>query len=369
MKDYFYRLDSLRFYAFAIVFVSHLTYFLRLPQSVIIGHTLARAFLQNGDLGVSFFFVLSGFLITYLLEKERSENGTISFKKFYIRRVLRIWPLYFLTIGIIILLSIGLPHFNFFKLSINNHEVVAFLFFIGNIYRVFYNTANDVLTILWSIAVEEQFYLVWPILFFVFRKHILWIFAALVTVSLAFTYHYAANFEAREFYTPCVMIYLMIGSFCGIYAPQFKNFAKQHSGLIISTAVITSIGLVYIREVTFAIEFPGWFGDLQSIIFSLCFAGIIIACAYWEGQSGKITTYLGKISYGLYAFHLIALTIVLAVISFLIPAFSIGAGVTFSMFSFIFISALALTIGLSSLSYFFWERPFLRLKKLANSAI
>jgi len=363
MKEYFNRLDSLRFLAFAVVFVSHLTYFLRLPRSVIVDHTLARTFLQNGDLGVSFFFVLSGFLITYLLEKEYQKTGTLSFKKFYSRRILRIWPLYFLAIGIIVVMSASFgQHFSFYKLGINGHEIAAFLLLFGNVYRVFWNTANDVLTILWSIAVEEQFYLVWPLLFFIFRKHILWVLGILAIVSLGFSYHYGANFEAREFYTPCVMIYLMVGSLCGIYASRFKETIKKHIGLIISSGIIITLLLTYIRGVAFVVEYPGWFASLQSIIFSACFAGIILACAYWEGESNVGTTYLGKISYGLYVYHLIALTIVFEILSLLSPHFAVGAGVSGTVFVLIFGAALLLTVGLASLSYFYWERPFLKFK-------
>ncbi len=95
---YFKNLDGLRFFAFLAVFISHATLFLGYSNLSPAFYSIKKYILVNGDVGVSFFFVLSGFLITYLLLKEKDGYGKISLKNFYIRRILRIWPVYFTTI-------------------------------------------------------------------------------------------------------------------------------------------------------------------------------------------------------------------------------------------------------------------------------
>ena len=92
-KVFFPNLEGLRFFAFFVVFINHafasLGYYNPSKTFVFV----RTHFLLNGNLGVSFFFVLSGFLITYLLLKEKELTGKINIKNFYLRRVLRIWPL------------------------------------------------------------------------------------------------------------------------------------------------------------------------------------------------------------------------------------------------------------------------------------
>ncbi|OCB76563.1 acyltransferase family protein [Flavobacterium crassostreae] len=115
-----------------------------------------------GEHGVTMFFVLSGFLITFLLLKEYEKTGAIRIKDFYIRRALRIWPLYYLYI-FLVLITI----FSFFKFDFN---LLLYLTFFANI--PFINNATyPAMGHLWSISVEEQFYLFWPFLFLFLIKN------------------------------------------------------------------------------------------------------------------------------------------------------------------------------------------------------
>jgi peptidoglycan/LPS O-acetylase OafA/YrhL len=117
--------------------------------------SLDRVFywLFDGDLGVRCFFVISGFLITYLLLQENNQNGSVSLRKFYIRRALRILPVYFAFLLVVFLLQIFTPF----------HQPL--IVWIGNL-----TLTTDFLPVtwttghLWSLAVEEQFYLLWPLL-------------------------------------------------------------------------------------------------------------------------------------------------------------------------------------------------------------
>ena len=151
----FYRpeLDCLRFFAFLAVFVHH-----TMPRQIdfYIAHHLPTA-LSNvayaGSFGVDLFFCLSAFLITELLLREKEEVGYLNVKAFYIRRILRIWPLYFAFV----LFSFGLTF-----VDRNQHfsvsQLTMFLLLAGNWASAF-TVISSVVAPLWSVSIEEQFYL------------------------------------------------------------------------------------------------------------------------------------------------------------------------------------------------------------------
>lgn len=135
-----------------------------------------------GKNGVFLFFVLSGFLITYLLLKEKAQNKTIDLKKFFLRRIYRIWPLYyFIFIIAILLIPFLVANFEIFKEDfyyynriVDSHNygfkgILFYLFFMPNValYSGYFMAGA---TQAWSVGVEEQFYLVWPLLVVFFNK-------------------------------------------------------------------------------------------------------------------------------------------------------------------------------------------------------
>ncbi|MDP1800300.1 MAG: acyltransferase, partial [Bacteroidota bacterium] len=162
---YFKGLNGLRFFAAFAVIITHIELIKDQMHCPNLYYTSKMIF-ELGGLGVVFFFVLSGFLITYLLLKEKELTDTINVKKFYIRRVLRIWPLYFL---IVILGFFVLPHFHFMEISFfakyNAHlsvfNLVLFLVMLPNLAFAIFKPLPHIGQ-LWSIGVEEQFYLLWP---------------------------------------------------------------------------------------------------------------------------------------------------------------------------------------------------------------
>ena len=109
-----------------------------------------------GGFGVDLFFVLSAYLITELLLREKSQCGTLDVKAFYLRRVLRIWPLYFFYIGIALI-----PAFNPVK-EFSWRYVLAFLLLAGNWSILLWGWPHSIINPLWTVSVEEQFYLLWP---------------------------------------------------------------------------------------------------------------------------------------------------------------------------------------------------------------
>jgi peptidoglycan/LPS O-acetylase OafA/YrhL len=177
-KIHFSGLNSLRFFA---------AYFVVLHHSETIRHKFGLpnfesfSFFQNGMLAVSFFFVLSGFLITYLLLVELQKRGDISLPKFYMRRVLRIFPLYYLLVFIglglipIFLHLIHYPNTQPYDTATGTALFAVFLSFVVNALY-----GSHFLEPLWSIGVEEYFYLIWAPLFKFFKRHILWVIGAVI---------------------------------------------------------------------------------------------------------------------------------------------------------------------------------------------
>jgi peptidoglycan/LPS O-acetylase OafA/YrhL len=153
-------LDSLRAYAALFVVIGHLPMTL---ESRGLPHPTLGAASFRGAYAVSFFFTLSGFLITYLLLAEQARRGTIDVKAFYLRRVLRIWPLYFavITFGLVfynlLLPAVGVDYPVHYSLPL---ATLLYTFFLPNLMNSLY-TVGGILNPTWSIGIEEQFYLTW----------------------------------------------------------------------------------------------------------------------------------------------------------------------------------------------------------------
>jgi peptidoglycan/LPS O-acetylase OafA/YrhL len=160
LKIHFKGLNALRLYAAVSVVIQHIMYsphdWFGVPT---LPDIVGRLFI-NGTEAVHLFFVLSGFLITYLLLKERERTGTVSVRKFYMRRVLRIWPLYF---TILLLAGIVLPLIipNFKNPLSNTRLAILMVLFQGNIAFILFYPFPPI-EHLWTIAIEEQFYLFIP---------------------------------------------------------------------------------------------------------------------------------------------------------------------------------------------------------------
>src|SRR5579872_2334332 len=184
-RSHFYRpeLDALRFFAFFAVYGFHqLVFPAEFYSRIGIPAPLARLFSRlpvAGVFGVDLFFVLSAYLITELLLREKESFGTLNVRDFYVRRILRIWPLYFIFLAIAMLPFVNVNH------SLTWKDLALFVLLSGNWAVILYGfPAHSVAIPLWTVSIEEQFYLAWPpIVSRLSRRGIL--IAALIMLSLS----------------------------------------------------------------------------------------------------------------------------------------------------------------------------------------
>ena len=355
---YFENLDGLRFIAAFSVLMFHC--FEIIPENFQdepnnIFNALSFIF-KKGNLGVSFFFVLSGFLITYLSIFEIAQNNSFNVFNFLIRRSLRIWPLYYL-----------ITFFGFFLGPlIFNYEVSAnlckYLLFIAN-FEYMHNgfPGAQFLTVHWSVSIEEQYYLFWAgiLLCFPFKKKILYFAFFLLIIFMSTAYR---GFHPSEyFHTLSVVSDIGIG---GILATLL--FYNQSFKLGLINLKKNTLILIYMAGGLF-IFFPQLFvfnfGPFRSLTLAIFWGFIIAEQCYSNKSFYKISnipflSHLGKLTYGTYMYHSI---IILAVHSSFIK-FNLYSK-SFNLFYLQLLVILIITIIVSEISYKYFEEPFLRLKK------
>ncbi len=366
---YFQNLDALRFVAAMLIVLAHgfeawKTHYLIFrmsPEEAASMFTPAfirlEMFFSSFGIGVEIFFFISGFLITYILLKERELCGNISIWKFYVRRALRIWPLYFL------LIALG-PWLTYW-VNIGNPNYTANLLFVGNFETIATEEWQYPFAHYWTIAIEEQFYFLWPVLLaFVPLKRLKLLFILLISISIFSRGYYYTNGEAvwmnLQLNTLCRMDTLVIGSWIALLYWQGKlNFKlPKYTSLILFSILFFSF---------LFIPYSDW-NSLTSAILKKYFylAIILVATMNWIlnfqpkkiGWLNKMITYLGKISYGIYLIHNV---LIVVVIKRILLNNEIDSWTVF------FIVYPLSVILLSIISFELIEKPFLRLKdKFAN---
>ena len=365
-KPYFENLDALRFLAALSVFIFHFFQEIKsfMPVDGTKAYKLITIFTTKGTLGVNFFFVLSGFLITYLILNEYTVKGSFSLKNFLIRRTLRIWPLYYFIVLLgFVLFPLILPDYY------TAHSPLHYVFFLANfdeLYSGMYDNVNF-LTAPWSVAVEEQFYLCWGTLLFLIKplkgKNTLAIIGVLTLISLGFgIWHFNAP-RILYYHTFSVMINILIGATLAYF------YFKRNPRLInLKNISKNTIRLIYIIGFFVIIAknkiFIGPFAAIEHLILSFFFAFVIFDQIHLKNsffKFGKIKwfNHLGQISYGLYLYHLVVFYLISNLI---LPL--INDNIT-SLISF-FTLGVTLTYLISRWSYKYFEQPFLRLKDKFN---
>jgi len=363
-KIHFPGLNGVRFIAALLVIIDHTELFKSYLGMPTLWANSYSAYL--GAFGVSIFFVLSGFLITYLLLEEQKE-APIQIKHFYIRRVLRIWPLYYL---IVVLGFFIVPHIGFLQVPTYSagmgDSLGRFLLFAGlsaNVAFVYLPTVAFA-NILWSVAVEEQFYLIWPHVV-KFKRTLLWIMLLLIVGYLALKF-FAGEVDSKfeELVIRTRFSSMIIGGIGAYLVFTKHSLIKYAYTRITQVTLFLLFALLLLNYIDFkSIEF------LQEELLSLVVCGLILNIATNPQSIVKlehpVLNYFGKISYGLYVYHLFAVVLVLKGLHTLLPIREWSPWISYPL---TLGSILLLTTGISHLSYRYFESYFLK-KKVKFSTV
>lgn len=348
-RVHFHTFDSLRFLSFLLVFLRH---------SPVPEDSMLYYFSHEGGIGVSFFFVLSGFLITYILILEKINNqGKIPLKKFFKRRILRIWPLYYAMV----IFAMCTPFIlGFFNISYSNQGYQPNWFFtltfLENYVAMFTRQLPNVapLTVIWSLCVEEHFYIFWGLAFyFIPLKSV----PKLLMGCIIFSFIMQIVYEKYEINTLDLFTNIHYFAFGAIPAYLFafkKNIIEK---LRLIPAVYKYLYAVSIIGVIVIVSNTNLIPDLKvsSLLFSVLFSGLILFTLgeknVFKISDKSILAKLGKYTYGLYLIHTICISLFIKI------------GSKYDM-NWIVITLLSFvsTVIFSALSYHLFEKQFLKLK-------
>lgn len=358
-RFYHPELDILRFFAFLLVFIHH-----SIPHDpgfwtrYGVPDGLSRAIAGVGALGafgVDVFFVLSAYLITELLLREKAVLGDLDLKSFYTRRILRIWPLYFFFLAIAGVFTVVIP-----GQQIGWRAATAFLLLGGNWWIVFHGFPSSIIFPLWSVSIEEQFYVVWPPLVRKLRSVHMAILAGGLLVIASCARWYLGLHGATE---------------TQVWCNTLARLDPLAAGILLA---------VFLRGETLKI-------DLRWRMVIVIFGVICLAAAgnYWQIKSDPLTTgriligypvvalggaalllgvlssakflqksalvYLGRISYGLYVYHVLGLMLS----DYIVPR----ADASLGRYMVRAVIALIITMSCAAASFRWLETPFLTLKQ------
>lgn len=359
-RVYFPNLNGLRFIAAFLVMIHHIEQLKSISNIENYWGTVPFIGII-GKLGVVLFFVLSGFLITYLLLTEEHSFKRISIGKFYMRRILRIWPLYFL---IIILAFLVLPNIDVFALPNYGKDVIYSNLLLKLIlYAIFF--PNLVLSLLgvvpyashtWSIGTEEQYYLVWPIILKYLKKYRIGLMIFIIAFYLLFRGFLQSHYSDIHPYKNVIKAFwqtfnidcMAIGGFFAIILFQ-KNkllILLQNNILFYSTIIVTTLLMLK------GVYIPKFHYEFYSVLFGIIILNFASNNTIKISLENRVLNYLGNISYGLYMYHPIGIVLVLYVCS------SMNIVTNWIIYPLSF----ALTIIIAGLSYKYFESYFLKFK-------
>ena len=258
------------------------------------------AVLNKGHLSVFYFFTLSGFLIIRLIYQELKKTGGFDFKTFYLRRVQRLYPVYYLVLFIgILLYHFVLPALDIYRAI--DYELpdllLAYIFFIPNIFQYYYNPGS-IVQIMWSIGVEEQFYLFIPALLYLGRKNIVSTLALVFAISIVVLFINTDAYIYRNYY-----FYFLFGGLCAVVSEKYR-FALLKNKMI----HVFVYGLFVLSFTTSWFEFEN---EALYHFVNMVISGFTLTLITYYALfriENKLINYLGKISYGIYMYHMIIVT-------------------------------------------------------------
>jgi peptidoglycan/LPS O-acetylase OafA/YrhL len=303
-----------------------------------------------GFYGVQLFFAISGLLITTLLLREQAATGVVSLRNFYVRRVLRIFPLYYAVLAVYVVLVLVFEHG-----SVPGRQFMGnlkfFATYTSNWFVDTYSGNRIIFYFAWSLATEEQFYMFWPgVVRFARRRWLVpvGVMTAMLLIGQAGRWA-VANGALSEDTVPGRMLMHIAGPIClgsmAAYALHSRS-GFQRAYAVLGRAWSAPAAAVLALA---CMVIPG----TPNIVYSTAFTLLVIACVVRPDHllrpvlEQRFLVYIGSISYGMYLLHMIAINT--------IHRFTPSNALTLTL-------ALPLTVLMAGLSYRYFERPFLSLK-------
>lgn len=302
--------------------------------------------------GVTMFFVLSGFLITYLMLLEREKFGFVKKKEFYIRRALRIWPLYYLYLVVCLAIAYFLDGSNPFT-----NTTAWYVFFLANVPFIWQFTLSN-LDHFWSIGVEEQFYLFWP---WFFKTPIRKLMLVTIIIIIVLSVVRVALWYFMPFSVPALfsvvnrfdcMLFGALGAM--FYVEKNQTFLK-----LIDNRMTQAVALLVLLSLVLNVF---WFLNSIMEVFVVEAMTLVIIIGQINIRNrivnfnNNVMDYLGKLSYGIYVIHVLVLHLTLSFFNWKKIDNQIIA------IALVYFIVVSFTIALAHLSYNYYEKPFLKLK-------
>lgn len=355
-RFYHPELDGLRFFAFLLVFIHN--------AEPILSETPLRIISKYGWIGVDLFFCLSAFLITKLLLAEQNTTNTINAKNYYARRAIKIFPQYFLYIFIIFLFKDHIPSGNT-NIGVNIFGLITFSY--NFVYFYLFPSANLLFIHLWSISYEFQNYMIFPLLAKKLKgntlKQAAGILGALFLAGniLRAIFIYFQLEHPSIYFLPITHFDSVLGG-VAVGAGIFDNLIRKLAGWKLFVLGIIFNAAIFLLPNN---DVSGWNLMLTYPLSGIGMSLMIISATQKEIflfsglLKNRLIVYLGKISYGLYLFH--------------VGVFFITSQMLFKYFGYtgqelsenylvVLTISFAITFSIASISHFILEKPFLNIK-------
>ena len=315
-------------------------------------HPFDNPIFGRGYLGVDLFFVLSGFLITTILVRQRRATGTIDLKRFYWRRSLRIFPLYYLFLaGLVLLYAVTDQE----KLDGYLDALPIYALYLTNWVEIEgFNAFHRG----WSLAVEEQFYLVWPFVLMMGGARF-GVAVAVAVIVVTFVFGTGSVDGVRELGRSFVPFRtILLGSSLAIaldhrvgHAAAVRLFGWRHAVLVFAAALVA-----------FLVSVEGSLGGLSELSVQLLMVAVVAAVVLEERsfargvlESGPFR-FVGLVSYGVYVLHGQAHGVAEALVN------RVGGGALADVRAAFFVALTGVSLAVAAVSFYLVERPFLALK-------